>query len=228
MASKSRSLKHMSLEGSYLWDGLPGFIYLTQNAAPFLKLAKGYPCHFFGVWQKKTCSFNCSVPLQGRSSRHQVFSNGAVGQMQSCRAHLVPIGLYGTKTDALSVFVQKLGTAQWQLQNGRAEALIVPTSRTIIKTSGFSNWEVGHLLWQLPPALLQVLKVRSQESIKKYFESILSPTLSLEATVDQACSRNGKLLCKRCYSRCLSCKRFLCCSQMPYSANHRLVTINDK
>ena len=53
MASKSRSLKHMSLEGSYLWDGLPGFIYLTQNAAPFLKLAKGYPCHFFGGVAKK-------------------------------------------------------------------------------------------------------------------------------------------------------------------------------
>ena len=76
---------------------------------------------------------------------------------------------------------------------------------TIIKTLGVSNREVGHLLWQLPPALLQVLQVRSQESIKKELESILSPTLSLEATVDQACSRNGELLCKRCYSRCLSC-----------------------
>ena len=41
---------------------------------------------------------------------------------------------------------------------------------------------------------------------------------SLEATVDQACSRNGEILCKRCYSRFstfspMSMKAKKCCQK---------------
>ena len=41
-----------------------------------------------------------------------------------------------------------------------------------------------------------LLLIECQDALYK-----ITSNFSLEATVDQACSRNGEILCKRCYSR---------------------------